>query len=168
MRHFLSYKAGIEPATSCETRRCSDHVVGIGIRPLPFWILDFGFWIGRGSEGYARSGLAIQNPKSKIQNRACTRKDSNLHQLVSKTSASADLGYACVSIWDLGFRIWDLGFCLVTQPSSRGQVHPKSKSEIRNPKLKWLRGKESNLYLLVQSQPSCRLDDPEMNLNCGF
>ena len=25
----------------------------------------------------------------------------------------------------------------------------------------WLREKDSNLYLLVQSQPSCRLDDPE-------
>ena len=25
----------------------------------------------------------------------------------------------------------------------------------------WLRGEESNLYFLVQSQASCRLDDPE-------
>jgi hypothetical protein len=26
----------------------------------------------------------------------------------------------------------------------------------------WFREKESNLYLLIQSQPSCQLDDPEM------
>ena len=26
----------------------------------------------------------------------------------------------------------------------------------------WLRGKDLNLHLLVQSQPSCRLDDPEV------
>src|SRR5688572_25370496 len=36
------------------------------------------------------------------------------------------------------------------------------RSEIPHPKLNWLRGKDSNLYLLVQSQPSCRLDDPEV------
>ena len=30
--------------------------------------------------------------------------------------------------------------------------------------LYWLRGKDSNPYLLVQSQPSCRLDDPEKRL----
>jgi hypothetical protein len=28
--------------------------------------------------------------------------------------------------------------------------------------LNWLRVKDSNLDLLVQSQPSCRLDEPEM------
>ena len=32
----------------------------------------------------------------------------------------------------------------------------------------WFRGKESNLYLLVQSQPSCQLDDPEVIFDFGF
>ena len=40
----------------------------------------------------------------------------------------------------------------------------KSKIQNRN----WLREKDSNLYLLVQSQPSCRLDDPEVKLDFGF
>jgi hypothetical protein len=87
-----------------------------------------------------------------------TRKDSNLHQLVSKTSASAFLGYACVKVkWserqDLNLRI----------------LAPKASpcSHLRNALiflLNWLRDKDSNLDLLVQSQPSCRLDDPEMKL----
>jgi hypothetical protein len=61
-------------------------------------------------------------------------------------------------IWDLGFGIYRLG----NQPT----LHPKS--EFPNPKSKWLREKDSNLYLLVQSQLSCRLDDPEVNLILDF
>ena len=58
---------------------------------------------------------------------------------------------------DLGIGISDLGFAFPIR---------NPESHIRN--RKWLRGKDSNLYLLVQSQSSCRLDDPEVIFDLRF
>ncbi len=80
-----------------------------------------------------------------------TRKDSNLHFPASKTGSFADLATRA-EIWserqDLNLRT------LVSKTSPC--------SHLRNALIEnWLREKDSNLYLLVQSQPSYRLDDPE-------
>ena len=76
--------------------------------------------------------------------------DSNLRTLVSKTSpyshlwnARADRLAVAVAV-----AVGRTFFCLLLWSTANSF---------------WFRGKDSNLYFLVQSQASCRLDDPEKN-----
>ena len=70
------------------------------------------------------------------------RRDLNSQPSVSKTDASFQLGYIGKTKAKFEKTFY---FLLFTSES-------------------WLRGKDSNLHRLGQSQASCRLDDPEMNL----
>ena len=70
---------------------------------------------------------------------------------------------------DLSFSVQDLKSNVVRaagfEPANTcSQDKPVWPSAERPDVLNWLRGKESNLYFLVQSQASCRLDDPEKYL----
>jgi hypothetical protein len=138
-----------------------------GFKPLP--------------EVCSTSILSITPPTPKSW---CPRRDSNSHELVSKTRASFRLGYAGKS-WsgrqDLNLRTLD----------SKSSPYSRLRNAQRNCKIKnenfkskktggkvryftvsqfWLRGKDSNLCFLIQSQASCRLDDPERMLQsaAGF
>ena len=67
---------------------------------------------------------------------------------------SAALILLAIPAGQLGIGTSDFGFTLLVV-SDKEIPNPKSQIQM------WFRGKDSNLYLLVQSQPSCRLDDPE-------
>ncbi len=159
----------------------------LGYTRTRVWIFDFGFldW-ARAQNNFSGRPCGPERRRSKIQNpkwagargRSRTiinlflrqaplpiglrvrevwsgQRDSNLRTLAPKASPFSHLWNArTFGFWICDFRFW----------IERATVahHSNLKSKIENPKLSWLRGKESNLYFLVQSQASCRLDDPEM------
>ena len=90
-----------------------------------------------------------------IDYRWYTRKDSNLQFPVSKTGAFAVLATRAEN-WsgrqDLNLRI------LAPKASPCSRCGTPCCLKI------WLREKDLNLYFLVQSQASCRLDDPEIDM----
>lgn len=86
--------------------------------------------------------LKIQNPKSKIWFAR-----GRIRTFINLFLRQAPLPVGLRVRTNLGIGNWDFGFGVTAQ--------------IPIPNSKWLREKDSNLYLLVQSQLSCRLDDPE-------